>query len=139
MKTSMICWSVMPRACMLAMRSLPGLDLSHPTISQDAMESPQPHLHRSRFPTRITSALGFSAAVAPPCNGAVFAARSLTSGAAGGVAGVCASAAATSVASSRLLLNGCMSFRIPHHCGAGVLHLDLARHQADKGAANQHQ
>src|SRR4051812_48338784 len=45
------------------MRSLPGLDELHSSISHVAMVSMQPHWHASRRPTRCTSMLGFSAAV----------------------------------------------------------------------------
>src|ERR1017187_550971 len=103
----------MPSDCILAICSLPGLEYSHCSMLQVATVSPQPHLQRSRLPTRTTSAFGFSDAVAPP---------------GGGAEGVCASAVATA-ASRRLLLNRCMGFGIAHHFSAGVLHFHFARHQ----------
>src|SRR5579871_1290793 len=100
------------------MRSLAGLDLSHSSMAQVATESLQPQVHANRAPTRRTSILGFSDAV-----------------------WASAATASSPISSNKLLsfFNGCMFFRIAHHFRAGVLHLDLARDQADKGAANQHQ
>ena len=59
----MICSSLMPTACMRAMRSLAGLEKLHSSMLHVATESLQPHWHVSRLPTRRTSGLGFSAAV----------------------------------------------------------------------------
>src|SRR5690348_6124157 len=103
-----------PRPCICAMRSLAGLEKWHSSMLQVATESLHPHWQASRDPTRRTSTLGFSDAV-------------------------CARAATANIASSKLLLKRCMFLRVAHHFRAGVLHLNLARNQAHKGAADQHQ
>src|SRR5689334_10587425 len=109
-----ICWSDMPTDCNCAMRSLAGLEKWHSSMEQVATESLHPHWQARRAPTRRTSTLGFSEAV-------------------------CARAAAAIRTTSRLLWNRCMFLRNAHYFGAGVLHFDLARDQANKGAADQHQ
>src|SRR5689334_22329689 len=114
MKACTICWSLMPTFCMRAMRSLAGLENPHSSMLQVATESLHPHWHCRRAPTRRTSLLGFSEAV-------------------------CASAATTANSTSRLFLNRRMCLGNAHHLRAGVLHLDLARYQADERAADQHQ
>src|SRR5579885_1786210 len=118
MKDWMIWSSVMPTACILAIFSLAGLEKLHSSMLQVATESLQPHWHCSRAPTRRTSLLGFSAAV-------------------------CASPerdnATAAIKASRLILNRYMFLGNPHHFRAGILHLDLARNQADQRAADQHQ
>src|SRR6266496_3182272 len=109
MKACTICWSVIPTACIRAMRSLAGLEKWHSSILQVATESVHPHWQASRAPTRRVSGLGFSDAVW---------ARAAT-----------ATAVAKTTAST-LLLDRCMFLRIAHHFGAGVLHFNFARDQA---------
>src|ERR1022692_327938 len=113
-KSSMICWSVMPRACMRAIFSLAGLEKPHSSMLQLATESLQPHWHCSRIPTRRTSSEGFSEAV-------------------------WASAATARMTSRRLFLNRRMRGNHAHYFGAGVLHFDFAGDQADEGAADEQQ
>src|ERR1700730_17627943 len=114
MKRSTIWVSENPVACIFAMRSFAGLENEHSSMLQVDTESLHPHWHCIRAPTRRTSAVGFSETVCP-------------------------SAAAASRATSRLPLNRRMCLGNPHHFGAGILHLDLARHQADQRAADEHQ
>src|SRR5215510_142682 len=106
--------SVVPAACICAIRSLAGLEKWHSNMEQVATESGQPHLQAMRAPTRRTSTLGFCDAV-------------------------CARAAVASTAKSMLFRNRCMLPSNAHHFGAGVLHLHLARDEADERAANQHE
>src|SRR5215469_12784135 len=118
MKLCTIWSSVMPTDCICAIFSLAGLEKLHSSMLQVATESLQPHWHCSRAPTRRTSLLGFSDAVcASPEN----------------------DAATATTKTRRLFLNRCMCFGNPHHLSAGILHLDLARNQADQRAADQHQ
>src|ERR1035441_3977645 len=112
MKAWTICSSLMPMACIWAMRSLAGLEKWHSSMLQVATESLQPHWHWRREPTRRTSTLGFSLAV-------------------------CASAATAMRRASRLLLNRCIGFGVSDHFGACVLHFDFARDEADQRAADQ--
>src|SRR3981081_2069009 len=114
MKPSTICVSEYPAACIFAMRSFAGLENEHSSMLHVDTESLHPHWHCIRAPTRRTSAVGFSDTVCP-------------------------SAAAANTATRRLLLKRRMCLGNPHHFGAGILHLDLARHQADQRAADQHQ
>src|SRR5690242_6194180 len=81
---------------------------------QVATESLHPHLQARCDPTRRTSTLGFSLAV-------------------------WASAAATMTMARMLLFNRRMFPDRAHHLGAGVLHLDFARDQADQRAAKHDQ
>src|ERR1039457_2131959 len=113
-KSSMICWSVMPRASMRAIFSLAGLEKPPCSMVQLATESLQPHWHCSRIPTRRTSSEGFSEAV-------------------------WASAATARMTSRRLFLKRRMRGDHAHPFGAGILHFDFAGDQADEGAADQHQ
>src|SRR5450432_2976424 len=109
--------------CIWAIRSLAGLEKWHSSMLQVATESLQPHWQAIRAPTRRTSTLGFSEAV-----------------------WATAAAASTTISRTRtsarplpdgrgsvplLLFNRRMLCRIAHHFRAGVLHFDLARHQAD--------
>src|SRR5260370_2863209 len=114
MKACTICSSVMPTLCICAIRNFAGFEKLHSNILHVATESLQPHWHCSRAPTRRTSTLGFSLAV-------------------------WASAATAIVKTSRLLLNRRMFLGIPHHFRAGVLQLDLARHQANQRAEDHYQ
>src|SRR5579884_2252983 len=118
MNAWMIWSSPIPAACIFAIFSLEGFEKLHSSMLHVATESLQPHWHCSRAPTLRTSLLGFSAAVwASPERHAATAATS----------------------AKRLILNRYMFLRNAHHFGAGVLHLDFARNQADQGAADQHQ
>src|SRR5476649_446937 len=107
----------MATACICAIRSLAGLENPHSSMMHVATESGHPHWHLSRAPTRRTSTLGFWDAV-------------------WALAGT---ATAANITASTLLFNRRLLGRIAHHFGAGVLHLDFARDQADESAANQHQ
>src|SRR5919206_3141410 len=102
----------MPTDCICAMRSLAGLEKWHSSIEQVATESLQPHWQAMRAPTRRTSTLGFSEAV-------------------------CENAAAAINNAKKLLLNRDIFLRIAHYRGAGVLHFDFARDQADERAGDQ--
>src|SRR3954468_22087517 len=109
MNACTICSSLMPTLCICAIRSLAGLEKWHSNMLHVATESLQPHWHCRREPTRRTSTLGFSLAV-------------------------WASAAAAISKARRLLLNRCIFLGKPHDFGAGILHFDFARDQADQGA-----
>src|ERR1035441_9749272 len=106
--------SLIPTACIWAIRNLAGFEKLHSSMLHVATESLQPHWHCSRAPTRRTSTLGFSLAV-------------------------CASAATATIRTSRLLLNRRIFPGIPHYCRAGVLQFDFTRHQADQRAEDHHQ
>src|SRR3954470_8208387 len=104
----------MPTPCIWAIFSLAGLEKWHSSMEQVATESLQPHWQAMRAPTRRTSTLGFSEAV-------------------------CARAATARSSAKMLFLNRDIFLRIAHDLRAGVLHFDLARNEADKGSADQHE
>src|SRR5665811_1531245 len=114
MKACTICSSLMPTACICAMRSLAGLEKLHSNMLHVATESLQPHWHCRRAPTRRTSTLGFWLAV-------------------------WASATTATLRTNRLLLNRCIFLGIPYYFRAGVLQLDFARHQADQRAEDHYE
>src|ERR1017187_7305876 len=116
------------------MRSLAGLERSHSSMAQVATESLHPQRQASRCPTRRTSTLGFSDAVWAKAATATSAIRSHKRAPA-----KIRQPPALPALLSLTFFNGRMFLGDPHHFRAGVLHLDLARDQADEGAANQHQ
>ena len=100
------------------MRSLAGFEKLHSSMLQLATESLQPHWHARRAPTRRISTLGFSDGRLRPRQ---------------------RRRQRKQDASDQLALNRYMLLGYSNHFGAGVLHLDLARHQADQRAGDQHQ
>src|SRR6266550_1736936 len=114
-KSSTIAESEIPAACIFAIFSFAVCD-QQPYILHEATVSLQPpHWQASLEPTRKTSTFWFLLAI-------------------------CARAAPPKVsasASATLLLHLNMLFRNPHHFGASVLQLDLARNQRDDRAEDQ--
>src|SRR5579862_551856 len=116
---------------MRAMRSLAGLEKEHSNMLQVDTESLQPHWHCMRAPTRRTSALGFSATVwasAAPARMAIRASFERFT-----------TVHRSQTVAALLPLNNCMFLRVTHYFRADVLHLHLARDQADQRSADQNE
>src|SRR5258708_6020058 len=108
MKSAMISGSFVPADCICAIFSRAEGENGQPIMLQLATVSGHPHWQASLAPTRRTSSF---------------------------LPAICACAATHKVsanASAMLLLHLNMSLCNPHHFGASVLQLDLARYQRDQ-------